>query len=147
MSDIAIHQLPLAATVDAADVLPLDQADATRGLAIALLDARYRSATVVPFAYGDASPKPLLTVPAGGRVLAVRVIIDSPFDGAGAALSVGDAAGPAGLMPAGANDPAVPGTYAAHPAALYATGTALTLAITPGAGASQGTGLVMLTLG
>lgn len=144
MTDIEINQLPAVAVIAPADVLPLDQADATRGLSIAQLDARYASTATIAFAWGDASPKPLLTVPAGSRVLSVRLIVDTAFDGAGAALTVGDG-DPDRLLAAGENDPGTPGSYAAHPAVLYGADTALTLTITPGAGASQGAGAVIIT--
>ncbi|NBC34077.1 MAG: hypothetical protein GVY13_15495 [Alphaproteobacteria bacterium] len=145
MSDVEINQLPAVAAIAAADVLALDQADATRGLTIAQLDARYAGTALVPFAWGDASPKPLLTVPAGTRVLTVRLIVDSAFDGAGAALAVGDAGEPDRLLAAAENDPSTPGIYAAHPAALYGAETALALTITSGAGTSQGAGAVIVT--
>ena len=145
ISDIEINQLPAVAAIAAGDVLPLDQADATRGLSIAQLDARYASTATIAFAWGDASPKQLLTVPAGRRVLTVRLIVDTAFDGAGAALAVGDAGDPGRLLAAAENDPGTPGTYAAHPAVLYGADTALTLTITPGAGASQGAGAVIVT--
>lgn len=145
MTDIEINELPAVAAIAPADVLALDQADATRGLTIAQLDDRYRSSFTIPFAWGDASPKPLVTVPAGGRVLVVRLVIDIGFDGVGAALSVGDAGNAERLMGAAENDPAMPGTYAAHPAVLPGAATLLTLTITPGEGVSQGAGAVIVT--
>lgn len=45
MTDIQIHQLPPATTLDPADTLALDQADATRSLTVAQIDARYAGAT------------------------------------------------------------------------------------------------------
>lgn len=138
MTDIEINQLPPVAAIAPVDVLALDQADATRGLTIAQLDARYASTATITFAWGDASPKPLLTMPAGSRVLTVRLIVDTAFNGAGAALLIGDAGDLGRLLGAHENDPGTPGSYVAHPAATYGAETALVLTITPRCGRQPG---------
>lgn len=98
---------------------------------------------VVPFAYGDATPQPVFTAPAAGTDMRVSIVIDTPFNGAGAALQVGTAAQPGALMPAAYNDPATAATYEAAPNATLASGEAIVLTITPGAGATQGAGRVV----
>ncbi len=94
------------------------------------------------FSYGDATPKSLLTVEAGKRVLEVLVAIEVPFNGVGAALSVGTLADPDRLVPAGMIDPSVAATYEFSPAELFSADTAVFLFITPGSGASAGNGSV-----
>ncbi len=98
------------------------------------------------FSYGDATPKTLTTLPAGRAVLAVALVLTTAFDGAGAMLSVGDAAAHGRLMAASENDPGVVATYEATPGHVYATETAVNLYITPGDGASAGAGIVRLVV-
>jgi hypothetical protein len=98
----------------------------------------------VPFAYGDATPKPMSAALAGKLIHEIQIHIVIPFDGVGAALTVGDAGDPARLLAADQVDPATVATYAAHPVCRYGADTALNLYITPGAGATQGAGLVIL---
>ena len=96
------------------------------------------------FAYGDASPAIVATVPAGKVVYAVEIAIVTPFDGDSAALSVGDAGLPGRLMTLIENDPTQRGSSTTAPAYPYASDTDILLTITPGAGASQGNGIVFI---
>lgn len=146
MTDTYIHELPAAAGLAATDSLLVDQPDATRRVTVSGLRVALGLIVTVPFAFGDATPKTLLTLAARRRVLTVQVTVDTPFDGVGAALSVGTAAAPAALLPADAIDPASPGSYAANPVLSFAEATALTLSISPGAGAGTGAGVVILTI-
>ncbi|MGH8562715.1 MAG: hypothetical protein ACREXW_00990 [Gammaproteobacteria bacterium] len=98
----------------------------------------------IPFAFGDATPKTLLTVPAEKTVYGTGIHIFTAFDGTGPALQIGDADDPGRLMPAGSNAPGEVGSYLASPNHRYATATVLFLTITPGGGASQGAGIVIL---
>lgn len=98
---------------------------------------------VVPFAYGDATPQAIYTAPDAGTSLTVRVVIDTPFNGVGAALSVGTTALPGALVPPAFVDPTTAATYEAAPDADLITGEAILLTITPGAGATQGAGRVI----
>lgn len=100
----------------------------------------------IPFAYGDATPLFITTVPAGKFVYEVALIITEAFNGAGATLAVGDAGIADRLMTVTDNAPSVPGTYMTHPNVAYLGNTAVTLTITPGAGASQGAGIVRLII-
>lgn len=98
--------------------------------------------TVVNFAWGDASPALMVTVAANKRVWDVRVFIETPFNGASPALTVGSIAGPAELMAANENGPGSMGVYETYPNKKYGTSTLIYLTITPGAGASAGAGQV-----
>lgn len=96
------------------------------------------------FAYGDATPTPIYTVPANKVVYSVEVVIIVPFDGIGAVITVGDAAVPDRLMAADENSLATVGSNTTAPAYNYSVDTPILLSITPGAGASQGRGIIIL---
>ena len=98
----------------------------------------------MPFGYGDATPRLITTVPAGKFVYEVDLIITTAFNGVGAALAVGDAGIADRLLAIAENAPGTLGTYTTHPNVAYLVGTAVNLTITPGAGASQGAGIVRL---
>lgn len=100
----------------------------------------------IAFAFGDATPKNLVVATANKQVYSVGIHIHTAFNGTGAALSVGDSGDPSRLMGAAMNDPAVAGSYEAAPNHRYGAGTQLLLTITPGAGASQGAGIVTLQI-
>ena len=95
----------------------------------------------IAFSYGDASPRAIYTPASNITVYAVYIVIDTPFDGAGAALSV--TAGATTLMASSSNAPANGGDYEAAPAALITAGTNIVLTIVPGSGASQGAGRII----
>lgn len=98
------------------------------------------------FDWGDATPKTLLTVPADKLVERVAIHVVEPFDGAGAALTIGDSDDPDRLLRATDNDPTTAGTYEVRPNLEYGSPTAVNLYITPGSGASAGSGLVILDM-
>jgi hypothetical protein len=98
----------------------------------------------LPFSYGDATPKPLSTALTGKLIHEIQIHIVTPFDGVGAALTVGDAGDPARLMAADQVDPATVATYAVHPGHRYESDTQMNLFITPGEGATQGDGLAII---
>lgn len=102
--------------------------------------------TPINFSWGDASPALLVTVGAGKRVYVVEILITEEFDGVGAALSVGPLAAPAELMATGENDPTTIASYEATPDKFYGAATAIYLTITPGAGASAGSGQVRVQI-
>lgn len=101
---------------------------------------------VQPFAYGDATPVLLTTIAAGKRVFRAHLTIDQAFDGLGASLSVGPLASPGELLASGDNAPASVATYETTPGLSYGVSTGIYLFITPGSGASSGTGAVILDL-
>lgn len=101
---------------------------------------------VRPFSFADASPVDVTTVAAGRAILAVAIVVQTPFDGAGAALSVGDAAIPDRFMAAAEVDPAAAGRYESSPVLALAADAAVRLSIAPGAGATAGSGLLVLDI-
>jgi hypothetical protein len=101
---------------------------------------------VLDFSFGDSSPAPVYTAPSGKLITSVRINIDTPFDGIGAALQVGIAGTPGQLMASSQNDPTVASAYETSPNRQYGAATAVILTITPGTGASAGSGQVVLTI-
>lgn len=104
------------------------------------------AALEIPFAYGDATPKFITTAASGKLVYEASVLITETFNGAGAALVIGDAGIADRLLAATENDPGTLGTYTTHPNIVYLVDTVINLTITPGAGASQGAGLLTLAM-
>lgn len=94
----------------------------------------------IAFSYGDVSPILGVTIAAGQRVMECRLIIETPFDGVGAALSIGDAADHQSLLATSQANPAVAGGYYSVPLVQYAATTALNLYLTPGTDPHQGAG-------
>lgn len=100
----------------------------------------------VSFAYGDASPSRLFTLPAGKTVFTVIVVIQQRFNGTGATLKVGDAVDDDRLMATNQNDPTVIAEYETNPGYTYSTPTDLLLTINPGSGATNGSGYVLIEI-
>ncbi len=98
------------------------------------------------FAYGDVSPALVASIPLGGMITQVDLIILNPFNGMGAALSIGDAGDHDRLLAVNGNDPTAIATFSAYPARAYGAMTDVFLYLTPGAGASSGNGVVLLTV-
>ena len=118
-------------------------ADGADGSAGANGDGQYPT---VSFAFGDASPAIVMTVnPASAAEVAlVQVEIEEAFDGVGAQIAFGTVADPDSLMRADQNDPSELAVYETSPRVRLAGGEQLQLTITPGAGASQGRGKIIL---
>lgn len=98
------------------------------------------------FAYGDSSPSTLETVASGKAVVNAKILIEEAFDGTGATLKLGDVSDAESVMAAADNDPATVGTYETAPGVSWGSSTALRLTITPGSGASTGSGVVVLQI-
>lgn len=98
------------------------------------------------FEFNSITILPLVRIEAGRAVRAVEVCILTPFDGAGASLSVGDDAQHDRLMSASEIDPAVKATFGTFPGYAYTELTLLNLYIAPGSGATAGSGIVVLYL-
>ncbi len=98
--------------------------------------------TRFPFSYGDASPATVQSVV--GLVATATIIITTPFNGAGAALSLGDAGNPQRLITTSQILPSIASEWVTNPGELYTVSTPIILTITPGSGASQGSGYVIL---
>lgn len=97
---------------------------------------------VVNFAFGDASPKLVFTVSAATTILQVNFVITTPFNGTGAALSVGTAGSPQLLLSTAQVDPYYAAEYETNPNVNVSSSVLLT--ITPGAGCTQGAGWIVL---
>lgn len=98
------------------------------------------------FNYNDTSPEFIVTVPAHLVVTDVDIIIYTAFDGTGAALTIGTVSSPSSLMTSSQNNPAALGTYATTPGTQYSVDTVIKLTITPGTGATQGLGKVLIRM-
>jgi hypothetical protein len=99
---------------------------------------------VVPFAFGDSTPSLIGQIAANKNILSVQVFVSAAFNGVGATLSVGPTALPTDLMTTLENNPALVGEYSVYTVKSYGTATNLYLHIVPGAGASTGTGVVVI---
>lgn len=101
----------------------------------------------IPFSWGDATPKLLALVATGKLVSEVSIILTTTFNGVGATLAIGSTGSPPeDLMARAQNDPAALATYRTNPNKVYGVATNIYLTIAPGAGASQGAGLVKLVI-
>ena len=98
----------------------------------------------IAFSYGDATPRTIYTTTGTQRVWQVALSIDTPFNGTSPSLTIGDAGDADRLMAASQNNPKTSDVYSTNPAYEYTTGTAITLTIVPGAGASAGSGKIQL---
>lgn len=98
---------------------------------------------VVSFAYNEASPKAIITLPAGTRIVTAEIIITQNFDDAAATLTIGDSGDPDRLMEASENDPSSSGEYAANRFYEFVGATTIELTINPAA-ATQGSGQVVI---
>jgi hypothetical protein len=100
----------------------------------------------VPFSFGDATPAVLFTAEAGKLIERVTLFIEVPFDGLDPMLTIGDAGESERLMDVTENDPQAEAAYQVTPNLRYDTDTQILLFITPGLGASQGSGLVVVEM-
>lgn len=100
----------------------------------------------VPFSFGDASPAQLFMAVAGKLIERVVIFIEIAFDGESPSLTIGDEDDPARLMSSVENNPSEEAAYQVTPNLSYETDTQVLLFITPGLGASQGSGLVVVEM-
>lgn len=98
----------------------------------------------IPFSYGDASPVPVYVPAVPSLVVSAAIHVRTPFNGFGAALELGIDEQPGLLMPAAYNDPATSGEYENTPDVTLSAGQQVLLTVTPGAGATQGAGVIIL---
>lgn len=99
----------------------------------------------ISFSYGDATPATIYTPADAGTITNVRVIFDTAFNGTGAAIALGTIASPQALLATNQNDPSSTSEYENTPDLHVSAGTAIRLSITPGSGASQGSGRILLS--
>lgn len=97
----------------------------------------------INFAYGDANR---IIIPAltSKIVLAFNINITTPFNGAGASLSIGTLASPALLVAQAQLDLSVATEFEINPNVKFTTPTDIYLTINPGAGATQGAGWIVV---
>lgn len=100
----------------------------------------------ISFTFATASPLRITPLRIGDRMVRAIVIIDTVFDGAGASLTLGTAALPAGILSAAAITVTVLGNYATLTVFQVAVAADLQLTITPGGGATTGAGRVLLEI-
>lgn len=100
----------------------------------------------VTFAFGDATPYVVTTVPANKYVISCSMLITESFNGVGASLKLGSAATPDDIMATTDNAPAVLSTWAVNPNVRYGADTAIYLTINQGAGATTGRGLLVINI-
>ncbi len=96
------------------------------------------------FSYGDATPAVVTTALSGKLVYKIEIYLEVAFDGVGAALKVGDAGQADRLVAANENDPTQAVAYECYPNTVYEVDTQITLSITPGSGATQGSGVLVV---
>lgn len=99
---------------------------------------------VVPFMYGDATPKSLGTISANKQIFSTQIFITTAFDGSSPSLSIGTSGSPADLMATSDNDPNTIGEYSVYTKKVYGANTELFLTINAGAGAGAGAGIVLI---
>ena len=92
----------------------------------------------IRFYFGDATPKPLVTVPANKVIQEVLLTIITPLNDPAATLSVEPS-----LLATTENLPTVAGSYGSVPGVEFGTPTLLTLNISPGT-STQGMGVVTI---
>lgn len=126
-------------------VLTANSAMAT-GLEWAAAGAASNPFVEMTFAYGDASPQIITTVPANKYVISCSILITEAFNGTGAALEIGSAATPDDIMATSDSAPTVLSTWAVNPNVKYGAPTAIYLTITPGSGATTGRGLLVINI-
>lgn len=98
------------------------------------------------FSFGDASPTPIYFTLTPTFIATVRLIIQTPFNGAGALIALGTAALPELLMKVTDNAPTAALEFESNPNVDLATGQDVMLTIIPGTGATQGHGKILLQL-
>jgi hypothetical protein len=99
-----------------------------------------------PFGWGDASPLAITTIPAGSTVISIEVVISQGFNGTGAALSLGVSGTPDLLVGTGDVAPGQVAVYGVSPCVRFDVDTPVIFSITPGVGASAGSGIIRIFL-
>lgn len=100
----------------------------------------------INFSYGDASPSVLYTLAVNSVITRCTIVIRTPFNGAGASLSVGTTGSPSLIQTTSQNAPGIAGQYASTPDAVLPAGTQIKLTIAPGSAPSAGSGIVIIEL-
>lgn len=98
----------------------------------------------IEYQWNVVNPFPLTPILVGTWIETIEVFVIEPFNGTGAALSVGDTTNPAVLFPSNLIDPTTAGVYSINPGIFYDNAANLVLGITAGIGTNQGSGIVVL---
>jgi hypothetical protein len=101
------------------------------------------SAIAITFAWGDATPDLIATVPAGKVVFKVELVLMNAFNVA-STLTVGDSSDHASLFNVSGLDLTETGTYQSNPDHLYASSTPINIYISLGGGVSAGNGIILV---
>ncbi len=109
-------------------------------------ELRRSGRAVIPFAFGDATPESVYIPSEAGVVVTARIAVDVAFNGTGAALSIGSIGSPGLYLPASDVNPAVVASYESVPDLPVGAGDDIMLYITPGSGASTGSGRVIIDM-
>lgn len=101
------------------------------------------SALSIRFAWGDATPALIATVPANKTVLKVEVVVLTGFD-VPSGITVGDSADHERLFNVPDLDLTQAGTYQARPNCIYIASTPVNLYLSLGSGGAIGKGIVLI---
>lgn len=107
-------------------------------------DGSMTTATIfeMAFSFGDATPQEIFTLGSGAVIAEVNVWILQQFDGVGASINVGRTSHADELMDDSEIDPTFLSSYSTRPGIEYLAGNVVNLTIQPGAGATQGRGVL-----
>lgn len=98
----------------------------------------------VPFAFGDASPRLVLTDASQLLIFSVRVHVSVPFDGVGSALSVGTQSDTDAFVPGTQVDLGVSSEFEFSPNVILGANEGLLFTLVSGAGATRGSGWIVI---
>ena len=124
-------------------ILPIEQGLETFKVSIESLSQSF-SLRPISFSFGDASPSTIKALPAGATVLRAHIVIQTPFNGVGASLKLGDALIRDRLIATSQVDPYFAADFETNPCVAYTVATQILLTIVPGAGCTQGSGYILL---
>lgn len=94
--------------------------------------------------HGDATPKTIYTPSSDQVIKSISVLVSTPFDGAGAKISIGTDASPELLVDENDLDLTMQSTYETFPGQTIPSGTPLKAFITAGLGSTQGSCMVLV---
>ena len=97
------------------------------------------------FNYGDATPKLLMTVPAGKMVLSIVIYITTGFNGSDATISIGDASNYSSLVASTDTNIGSESNWTITPGVYFGSDTEIFLTINA-SGSTQGSGLIVLQI-
>lgn len=98
----------------------------------------------IGFAWNNVSPRVVYTMPMDGFIISVMVSIETAFNGTGASLRVGTNGNSQLLVAQTEVDPAQVADFEIGTSELLSDGTNIIVTTTPGAGASAGSGILII---